>query len=450
LEFFSQPQNKLLFCTLHAKNDEIGTWTAKMLIEFRVRNYRSIRDEQRLSLVASSDKSHADTNLVKTGIKALPDLVRSAVIYGPNASGKSNLINALAVCVSIVASSATQMQLGQAFPVQPFRLDETSPGEPSEFELTFVHEGVRYQYGFALTAARVVDEWLLVYRTAKPQEWFTRRFDPDTNRDEFTFGSHLSGQRKLWQDSTRPNALFLSTAVHLNSEQLRPVFESITTKLVILGTGMQPTNDYSVTMLRDEDGRQAIKRFLAAADVGIADVEATPRKMMQFKMVMGATTAGTPGLPEFRPTEQDMLVPTFLHQTDTGSVRFDIHEESTGTQRLFAFAGPILNILAAGSALIVDELDNSLHPLLVRRLIDMFQSSETNPHGAQLIFSTHNTSFLDTNVLRRDQIWFTEKNNEQATTLYPLIEFSPRKTEALERGYLMGRYGAVPFFRDPI
>lgn len=421
-----------------------------MLIEFRVRNYRSIRDEQRLSMVASSDKSLADTNLVKTGLKALPALVRCAVVYGPNASGKSNLINALAMCVAIVASSATQMQLGQPFPVQPFRLDAASLVEPSEFELTFTHEGVRYQYGFALTAARVMEEWLLVYRTAKPQEWFTRRFNVDADRDEFTFSSHLGGQRKLWQDSTRANALFLSTAVQLNSEQLRPVFESITTKLLVLAAGMQPANDYSVAMLRNEDGRQAIRRFLAAADVGIADVEATPRKMMQFQMVMGAMTAGAPGPPEFRPTEQEMLVPTFLHRTDTGSARFEFNDESMGTQRLFAFAGPILDILARGSALIVDELDGSLHPLLVRRLIDMFQSSETNPHGAQLIFSTHNTSFLDANVLRRDQIWFTEKNSEQTTTIYPLTEFSPRKTEALERGYLMGRYGAVPFFRDPI
>jgi AAA15 family ATPase/GTPase len=141
-----------------------------------------------------------------------------------------------------------------------------------------------------------------------------------------------------------------------------------------------------------------------------------------------------------------MVMPQFVHETKRGSAKFELHEESMGTQRLYLLAGPVLDVLRNGRALVVDELDSSLHTLLVRRLIGMFQSAKLNPHGAQLIFSTHDTSLLDQGLFRRDQIWFTEKDHSQATRLYPLSDFSPRNKEALERGYLAGRYGAVPFF----
>jgi AAA15 family ATPase/GTPase len=125
-----------------------------------------------------------------------------------------------------------------------------------------------------------------------------------------------------------------------------------------------------------------------------------------------------------------------------------LNEESTGTQRLFALAAPVLDVLRDGRVLIIDELDSSLHPLLVRQLIGMFHNSRINKNKAQLVFSTHDTSLLDQSIFRRDQVWFTEKDSDQATNLYPLTDFSPRKNEALEKGYLMGRYGAVPFFKE--
>src|ERR1700679_1619792 len=194
-----------------------------MFIEFRIRNYRSTKEEQVLSLVAATDKTHAETHLTPTGIKAIPQLVKSAVLYGANASGKTNLINAIIFMRALVAESATVIQLGQTFNLQPFRLNTTTMSEPSEFEITFLEEGIRYQYGFRLTAERIHEEWLLVHKTSKPQQWFTRKYNIETDNEEYEFGSHFTGQRKLWQDSTRPNGLFLSTAVHLNSEQLRPI-----------------------------------------------------------------------------------------------------------------------------------------------------------------------------------------------------------------------------------
>ncbi len=413
-----------------------------MLLEFRVKNYRSIRDEQVLSLVASVDKKLASTNVAATGLKAPGRVVRTAAVYGPNASGKSNLLQALGFMRALIAESATVIQLGQTFNVQPFRLDTKLSTQPTEFELTFVEAGVRYQYGFSLTPERIVNEWLLVYRAPKPQQWFSRTFNARTGATTYEFSSHLTGPRKLWQDSTRPNALFLSTAVQLNSELLRPVFTWIVEKISHIPAGQSPLPEFTNKWLKDVPGKRSIRDFLSSADISISDIVAVPRKGFFQHITFSAT--GEPA--KVSREEQEMVMPQFVHETKRGSAKFELHEESMGTQRLYLLAGPVLDVLRNGRVLIVDELDSSLHTLLVRRLIGMFQSAELNPHGAQLIFSTHDTSLLDQALFRRDQIWFTEKDSSQATRLYPLSDFSPRNREALERGYLAGRYGAVPFF----
>ena len=416
-----------------------------MLLQFRIKNYRSIRDEVVLSLLASTDKELAQTHLMPTGLKALPNAVRVAVIYGPNASGKSNVLQALASMRGVVAESATIMQLGQTFNVQPFRLDAEASQQPTEFEITFVHEGVRHQYGFSLTPERVVSEWLLVYRTAKPQQWFSRKFDEKTQSFTYDFGSHLTGPRKIWQESTRPNALFLATAAQLNSELLGPVFTWIVEKLMFFGAGAAPMQDDTTVLLQNATGRQAVRDFMVSADTGISDIEAVSRKGFHQQVVF---TSGGPA--QVSHEERELLMPQFVHETERGSARFELHDESLGTQRLYALAAPVLDVLAKGRVLVVDEMDGSLHTLLVRRLVGMFHNPVLNPRGAQLIFSTHDTSLLDQDLFRRDQVWFTEKSRDQSTLLYPLTEFSPRKKEALERGYLAGRYGAVPFFSEPV
>lgn len=416
-----------------------------MLIELRVQNYRSIKEEQRLSLVAATDKTHAAGHLIATKNRTLPHLVKSAVLYGANASGKSNLINALIFMRALVAESATVIQLGQTFNLQPFRLDTKTITEPSEFEITFFEEDIRYQYGFKLTAERIHEEWLLVYKTSKPQHWFARRYDKETDGDVYEFGSHLTGQRKLWQESTRPNALFLSTAVHLNSEQLRPVFNWMVNKLVSFTAGTHPISGYSIAMLQNNEKKRDIEAFMISADISITNIEVISRKgcsqLYQFDLDSGKAS-------NLQNVESDALFPQFHHKTKNGSAIFELQDESLGTQRLFCLAGPVLDILNQGKVLIVDELDSSLHPLLVKRLIGIFHDPKLNTQGAQLVFTTHDTSLLDKTIFRRDQIWFIEKDRNQASTLYPLSDFSPRKHEALESGYLMGRYGAIPFFHD--
>jgi len=413
-----------------------------MLLEFRVRNFRSIRDEQVISMVASKDKKLAATHLAPTGLKNPSHVTRSAVVYGPNASGKSTLLLALHFMRGVVAESATNLQLGQTFNVQPFRLDADWATKATEFEVSFVLGGVRHQYGFMLTHERIVDEWLLVYRTSKPQQWFRRHFDEKTQSTTYEFSTHLTGPRKLWQETTRPNGLFLSTAVQLNSELLGPIFRWLIEQPVYFGAGLGPPPDFTTALLQNETSQHAVSEFLASADISISDVVTVPRQGIRQNIMFGPEGA------QVTREEHEMLMPQFVHETDHGSATFEFHEESQGTQRLYAMAAPVLDVLKHGRLLIVDELDSSLHPLLVRRLVRLFHQPEHNPLGAQLLFTTHDTSLLDRTLFRRDQIWFTEKDRDQATRLYALSDFSPRETEAWERGYLVGRYGAVPFFGE--
>lgn len=412
-----------------------------MLIEFRVKNFRSLRDEQVLSLVASSDKSMRETHTQKTGLKAIPAVLSSAVVYGANASGKSNLIKALQFMRGVVMESATVIQPGQPYGVQPFRLDENSAQQPTEFEVSFLVEGVRYQYGFAMTSQRIVNEHLLVYKAFKPQRWFERHVDDETDNDVYEFGSGLKGPKHLWESATRPNALFLSMAAQLNSEGLRPVFDWFAKALVIMNEQAKLNPRISIEKLKQPEGRQALCNFLAAADTSIADVDVITHKKAAPVFHLDASSGKT----EVRTEEVEENQLRFLHVTDQGQAHFDLGDESGGTRNLFFLAGPVLDILSKGLTLVIDELDTSLHPLLVHELVRLFHRPEINTAGAQLIFTTHDTSLLDVvGMLRRDQIWLVEKDREQVTRIVGLSEFSPRKNEALERGYLTGRYGGVP------
>jgi len=397
-----------------------------MLVEFRVSNFRSIREELRLSLVANTDNEHSETHLICSGSKSTPSLLKSAVIYGANASGKSNIINALAFMKGVVAESATQIKEGQKFHFQPFIID-----------------GIRYQYGFSLLSERITSEWLLVYKTSKPQIWFDRRYNSKIKEDEYTFSTFLVGEKKLWQKSTRSNALFLSKAVDLNSSALRPVFLWIVQQLNIIGAGEQPMIEFSTVLAQQPEGNKKLLDFLNAADFSISELSLEMRKTRELSLKIEGEKP-----PVHQVLDSEALMPVFLHKGAEGAAKFEIHDESTGTQRMFAFAGPILDVLQNGSVLIVDELDGSLHTKIVRFLLNVINSSISNTNGAQLIFTTHDTSIMDVKLFRRDQIWFVEKDQSHATHLYPLTDFRPRKNEALEKGYLVGRYGAIPFIND--
>ncbi len=416
-----------------------------MFIEFRVKNFRSLRDEQVLSLVASKDKSLQETHTLSTGIKASPVLLRSAVIYGANASGKSNLIKALQYMRGVVIESATVIQPGQTYAVQPFRLDVESINQPTEFEVTFSLNGIRHQYGFAMTTQRIISEYLLVYKAFKPQCWFERHYDAEADKDIYEFSSGLKGPKNLWEGATRPNSLFLSMAAQLNSEALRPIFDWFSNQLVIFNEQARLNPQISIQWLQEAEKRKVLCDFLNAADISIADIEVVNRKVpgqaVHFDLVNGKT--------EIRNEEVEEHQLRFRHVTEHGEAVFELGDESNGTRNLLFLAGPVRDILSKEVTLVIDELDTSLHTLLVRELVRLFHQPDLNTGGAQLIFTTHDTSLLDAyGLFRRDQIWFVEKDRQQASSLIALSEFSPRKNEALERGYLQGRYGGVPFLNQ--
>ena len=422
-----------------------------MFIEFNVTNYRSFRDTQTISMVASKPYTElGEMNCFDSGITGLQKMLRSAVIYGPNAAGKSNLFRALHFMQSFVLESHS-LQEGQTIKTVPFALNERSKNEPSEFEIFFLQDNVRYQYGFAANRMRVTKEWLLAFPEGKAQRWYEREYDATEDKDKWYFGSKFSGRRQLWQEATRKNALFLSTAIQLNNEQLKPVFSWFQNKLVSILPGDPINLKFSIDQCASAEGTLRIMDFMNSADIGISGIEVKKIPIPPMKSEMLPPDMPQPIKEKILLEMQGKELPDiqFLHKMDTGeSVPFRFSDESDGTKRLFAFAGPWLDVLAKGRILFVDELGTSLHPLMVRFLLGLIQNQEINRYNAQLIFTTHDTSVLDTDILRRDQIWFVEKDPKQASRLYPLSDFKPRQGEALEKGYLKGRYGALPFIGE--
>lgn len=421
-----------------------------MLIEFSVKNFRSIRDEQRLSFVKGAGTELVSTNVIKltdTPAPLLP-VLRSAAIYGPNAAGKTNLLRAFAAVQSLVVGSA-QRNPTALLPVTPFALSEATRAEPSEFEINFIVDKVRYQYGIRADRQRVVEEWLFAFPKGKAQRWFERALDDAGQTYTFKFGESLKGEKELWERVTRPNASLLATAAQLNSEQLTPVFNWFATKLKIaLGKG--GWNELFTLSLLERKQQTRVLEFLQAADFAIsdlrvdeldsADVSAIPKGLPpQLQALLEGQLAGAKS---FRITTQ--------YKTAEGkNWEMNLADESDGTQKMFCFAGLWMDTLERGNVMVIDELHDNLHPALVEHLVRMFHDPNLNPHGAQLLFTTHETAILSQNLFRRDQIWFCERDPQQATTLFPLSDFSVRKgSENVEKGYLSGRYGALPFVRQ--
>ncbi len=414
-----------------------------MLVEFKVANYKSFTEEaQTLSMVANTDTLFRKENCFNPpGNFDLP-LVRSAVLYGPNASGKSSLISALACMRNMVVSSATHIPEGQELDIVPFRLDAHTIKQPTTFEIIFIEDGIRYQYGFSATNTQIMEEWLFAFPKAKGQRWFFRQYNTETCQDEWHYSSHLKGPRHLWEQSTRSNALFLSTAVNLNSEQLRPVFNWFSHQLILIEYNMPLNMGLTINMLRDD--KERVMQLLQEADLGIKNIDVKEKKV--FRLAMTSEN----GKQAIKPEEVMIPEIKFYHtcKNSTELVGLDFYEESEGTKRVAAYAGYFLQMMKRNCVLVVDEMSSSLHPHLMRFLLGLFHNSALNVANSQLFFTTHDTTLLDSNVFRRDQIWFLEKNQEQASQLYPLTDFSPRKDEALGKGYLKGRYGAIPFIGE--
>lgn len=423
-----------------------------MIIEFQVENFRSFRSRQTLSMVAASFSEHFATHTFDPGLRGFGRLLRSAVIYGPNAAGKTNLLRAIQFVQTLVVNSAATAPVAE-YPYSPFKLSKATRESPSEFLITFVQSAVRYEYGFSMGPQRIEKEWLIEYANPRGRMMFKRTYDRKKASYDWKFSSFLKGQRAVWSESTRPDALFLSTAIQLNSTQLLPVFSWFQRRLIVIAGPTLLNQALTLQLLNEPDGKSRLLPFLKEADLGIADLMIQKERIPSRGVILqpGTTPIDAPMIErQAGSTMSNLIKVTLSHLTDDPKepMGLDFSEESAGTQVLFKTAGAWLNVMQNGEVLLFDEIDSSLHPLLTKFLIDKFHSDKTNPNNAQLICSTHNTSLQDLRLFRRDQIWFVEKQHDGSSKLYPLSDFSPRSDESLERGYMRGRYGALPILAN--
>ncbi len=430
-----------------------------MLIEFSLTNFRSIKDRQTLSLAAYNRDKNLPQNIIQKDLPGLSNTqyLKSAVIYGANASGKSNFYKAAEFFYHLIVNSATALKPDDETGVSPFRLDEKSMNEPSEFEITFESEWIRYQYGAKLNNEQILEEWLIAYPYGQPQNWFHREFNPEKVEYEWSFSTkYFKGERDSLIAKTKTNTLFLSVGAQFNHEQLGEVYKWFRKyfKLIDFSEEVFDTGFTTYLLHNKPDLKENIISLLSQADLGINDIQIEELKPDGIFF------------PDEIPNDlKDKILKDMKEKVNKGSVflglllghknrnsknpiYFDELDESMGTRKFFSLLGQILFSFSNNQVLFIDEIGTKMHPLLMRNIIKMIHDPDLNKNGAQVVFTTHDTTLLDNELFRRDQIWFTEKNNEGATTLYPLTDYKPRKDEALQKGYLAGRYGAIPFLSE--
>ena len=420
-----------------------------MLIEFSVGNYKSFGETVTFSMVAAKISSQDKNVDVNNTIRVNDDLMllKSAAVYGANASGKSNLISAFAFMQNFISDSS-KGQSTDSIDVEPFRLNLEWSQKPSFFEIVFLLNGKRYRYGFEANKDRIVSEWLFCVRSTKEVRLFERDFGVFKISKEFKEGKGL-------EVKTRDNALFLSVVAQFNGKILNQIIGATHMPSFNVISGLDnviPAFITGLIFLSAETVRKEILNLVKALDLSIDDVEIDENVLSNDELAL--LPVGTQQMMRDHnlklPAKVKTLHKIYNPKTNTVSLaRFDLYkDESEGTKKLFAFAGIFTAILAFGGVLVIDEFDTKLHPLISKTLVKLFNSCETNRNNAQLIFATHDTNLLDKKLFRRDQIWFTEKDQTSQTRLYSLVEYHVRNTAAYESDYIQGRYGAIPFIGD--
>ncbi len=408
-----------------------------MLVQFSVENFMSINEKVVFSMLASADKEIPE-NLVECKNEKY---LKSAVIYGANASGKTNLLKAINAVI-IMMRNSNNMQPGMKLPISPFKFNEKNINKPTSFEFIMVIDNIKYAYGFSADQNRIYEEYLYYYPNGRETEIFERT---EVNKYHYTIT-----ERKLRdiENKNMENKFFLATATTWNYEKTKPVYDFITNGINVL-FDYEPLKAISLEQYyNDKSGelRNFSLHVLNEAEMNINGYNISNVEISEEQLSMIP--------PELRPfisrsTKNFSVITSHNIIDDKGNERnisLDLTEESLGTQNMFILNPILLHVLKKGKILIVDELDRSLHPFLVKYIVKLFNSKEHNKNGAQLIFNTHDTNLLSLNLFRRDQIWFTEKDYKKgATDLYPLDDFPVRKTENIQKGYLNGRYGAIPF-----
>ncbi len=423
-----------------------------MLIKFSIRNFKTFKERATISMVASNyDKHTREEDNVIEDSKFQLRVLKSAVIYGANASGKSKFLEALMFMKYFVITSSRESQKGDPIEVEPFKLNAASESDSSEFEVIFLYNEIVYRYGFEVDKHKVCSEWLYYKPKTKEIEVFYRDFQKfETHQKNFRKGSTI-----IKEGLVRDNALLISVAAQFNDTASVRVIEWFKGLKTISGLREEGYEGFTVSEIMEPTKKQKILELLTKADLGIQDIEPEkldtgklPKDMPKELKEVILKQSKEDGA-EFFSDISTLHKKYDEHKKMVGSVVFSMRDdESSGTKKFFALTGPILDVLDNGYTLVVDELDSKVHPNLVCKIVSLFNSKHQNPRNAQLIFNTHDTNLLDSGLFRRDQVWFTEKNKYGEARLYSLGDFKSdevRKKEAFEDNYIRGKYGAVPY-----
>ncbi|MDI9337361.1 MAG: ATP-binding protein [Alphaproteobacteria bacterium] len=426
-----------------------------MLVQFTVKNFRTFKDKATLSLVASSyDKSTRETENLTEISKYKLRLLKSAVVFGANASGKTKLHEALRFMRHFVVSSLKESIKGESIPVEPFRLNLETDNQASEFEVIFIYQDILYRYGFEVDRKKIISEWLFYKPKTKEVTLFYR--------EEDTFETHdrvfQKGKSVINEGLVRNNALLLTVAAQFNEATCISVMDWFYQLRFILNTTGVFFQQFSIYKSKDLKFKDKIVSLLKKADIGIQSYDIKKNTFNEQHDALKGKSQELRNiiLKDIKESDHELYadIDTIHKKYDSNktpveNVYFSMRDdESSGTQQFFALAGPIIDVLENGYTLLVDELDIKLHPNLVNKIVALFNSKENNPKNAQLIFNAHDTNLLSSGLLRRDQIWFTQKNQYGEAQLYSLADFktdSVRKNELFEENYIKGKYGAVPY-----
>lgn len=415
-----------------------------MLIEFSVGNYLSFKDTVTFSMVAAKIPENNDNflnNICK--IDEELSLLKTAAIYGANASGKSNIATAIEFMKWFVLNSSKETQVTDTIPVETFRLSTETENKPSFFEIIFLLEGKIYRYGFEVDNQQVVSEWLFYTPKTKEIKLFERNFK------NFQVVNSFKNEGKEITNKTRNNALFLSVVAQFNGKISQKILSWFGKNLnIISGLDDDLYQPYTVKSFEDKQHKKDIVEFVKRLDVGIDDIKieniiVTDELLNNFpedvkNLLLRSKAASL--------TTIKTIHRKYDHQGQAmGFEIFDFDKnESQGTQKLFALTGLILDTLRNGKVILIDELDARLHPLITCEIIKLFNANETNRGNAQLIFMTHDTNLLNKKIFRKDQIWFTEKDKKGSTHLYSLVEYKLENNDVFGSDYIRGKYGAIP------
>ena len=411
-----------------------------MLIEFQVGNFLSFKDTVTFSMIAS-DINSQDTELDENNVFSINEelkLLKTTAIYGANASGKSNLAKAFSFMKYFVINSFKEMQFTDDIPIEPFRLSTETEDKPSFFQATFYLNKKNYKYGFEVAKNKVVREWLFFQANTKESQLFQRDGNKFTiNAKSFKEGFNL-------EEKTKHNSLFVSVVAQFNGKISAEIIKWFANYQVVSGSGTQDDlyRKFTLKLFESPLIKKDSIKLIKDLDLSIQDINISKEELSLENLFSIQTS-------HEKYNENGEII---------GFEKFDLEKnESEGTKKLFYFSALLLNALRYSQVLIIDELDARLHPIITHKIIELFNSKKYNPKSAQLIFMTHDTNLLNSNLfssrlLRRDQIWFTEKNQQGATDLYSLAEYDDIAEDAsFEADYIRGRYGAIPFignFKD--